>query len=48
VATTQTDANVRKGLRNTYAYDPDSLMQVSGVIAANFQTIAAANGYWRE
>ncbi|MFY0990838.1 hexameric tyrosine-coordinated heme protein [Halomonas sp. C05BenzN] len=48
VATTQTDAETRKALRPEYAEDPDSLIAVSHVIATHFQTIAAANDYWRE
>lgn len=48
VATTQADATVRKGLRNTYAHNPDSLIAASQVIAIHFQTIAAANDYWRK
>ena len=48
VGTTQTDAEVRKQLRPAYAHDPDSLIAVSHVIAINFQTVAAANDYWRE
>jgi len=48
VATTQTDAEIRKALRPEYAEDPDSLIAVSHVIATHFQTVAAANGYWRE
>jgi len=48
VATTQTDPEVRKSLRGAYAQDADSLISVSQVIAIHFQTIAAANDYWRE
>ncbi|SCZ59233.1 hexameric tyrosine-coordinated heme protein [Thiohalomonas denitrificans] len=48
VGTTQTDANVRQVLRGAYAHDPDSLIAVSQVVAINFQTISAANNYWRE
>ncbi|WP_372614074.1 hexameric tyrosine-coordinated heme protein [Halomonas sp.] len=48
VATTQTDAETRKALRPEYAEDPDSLIAVSHVIATHFQTVAAANDYWRE
>ena|SRR5699024_1751665 len=46
VATVQPDAEVRKGLRNSYAYDTDSLIAASQVIAIHFQTVAAANDYW--
>lgn len=48
VATTQPDAEVRKAKRSDYAEDPDSLIAVSHVIATHFQTVAAANDYWRE
>lgn len=48
VATTQPDAEVRKELRPEYAQDPDSLIAVSHVVATHFQTVAAANDYWRE
>lgn len=47
VATTQTDRNVLRTGRPAYANDPDSLIAASQVIAIHFQTIAAANGYWR-
>ncbi|MDN3522981.1 hexameric tyrosine-coordinated heme protein [Halomonas ramblicola] len=48
VATTQPDAEVRQDLRPEYAEDPDSLTAASQVIATHFQTVAAANDYWRE
>lgn len=48
VGTTQPDAEVRQGLRGTYAHDPDSLIAASQVIAIHFQTVAAANDYWRK
>ncbi|MFD2191684.1 hexameric tyrosine-coordinated heme protein [Pistricoccus aurantiacus] len=48
VATTQPDASVRKALRGAYAHDPDSLIAATQVIAIHFQTVAAANDYWRE
>ena len=44
---TQPDVNVLKELRADYAHWADSLTAASQVIAINFQTIAAANGYWR-
>ncbi|MDO4658456.1 hexameric tyrosine-coordinated heme protein [Kingella sp. (in: b-proteobacteria)] len=47
VKTTQPDVEVLKKLRNVYANDADSLTAASQVIAINFQTIAAANNYWR-
>ncbi len=48
VATTQKDAEVRKQLRPAYSHDPNSLIAVSHVIATHFQTVAAANNYWRK
>lgn len=48
VATTQKDANVRKELRPAYSHDPNSLIAVSHVVATHFQTVAAANNYWRK
>lgn len=47
VLTTQPDTEVLRGVRPEYAHDPDSLIAASQVIALHFQTIAAANGYWR-
>ena len=48
VGTVQPDVEVRTKLRQVYANDPDSLIAVSQVVATHFQTIAAANDYWRE
>ncbi|WP_233214408.1 hexameric tyrosine-coordinated heme protein [Pollutimonas nitritireducens] len=48
VATTQTDPAIRKALRPSYAHDANSLIAVSHVVATHFQTIAAANDYWRK
>ena len=45
---TQPDVNVLKSLRPEYASSADSLTAASHVIAINFQTVAAANGYWRK
>lgn len=47
VKTTQPDPEVLHRLRPIYANDPDSLTAASQVIALNFQTVAAANEYWR-
>lgn len=47
VGLTQPDAEVRGRLRPAYAEDAESLIASSLVVATNFQTIAAANGYWR-
>ncbi len=45
---TQPDVNVLKQLRPEYAQSADALTAASHVIAVNFQTIAAANNYWRK
>lgn len=45
---TQPDTQVLHKLRPEYANDADSLTAASQVIALNFQTVAAANGYWRK
>lgn len=47
VKMTQPSDEVRTRLRPVYAENPDSLIASSQVIAINFQTVAAANGYWR-
>lgn len=44
---TQPDTEVLHNLRPEYANNADSLTAASHVIAVNFQTIAAANNYWR-
>ncbi|MDN5822563.1 MAG: hexameric tyrosine-coordinated heme protein [Brachybacterium sp.] len=43
----QPDKNVREVLRPAYANDADSLTAAGQVVATEFQTIAAANNYWR-
>lgn len=48
VKLTQPDADVRANLRETYANDPNMLILITQVVAAEFATIAAANDYWRE
>lgn len=47
VEVTQPSEEIRKILRPTYSRDADSLIAVSQVIATHFQTVAAANNYWR-
>lgn len=47
VTTTQTDPDVLHALRPGYAHDADALIAVSHVVAVHFQTVAAANDYWR-
>lgn len=48
VKSTQPDVEVLKKLRPVYANNADSLTAASQVIAINFQTVAAANNYWRK
>lgn len=43
----QPDGEVRQRLRKPYAEDADSLTAAAHVVAIEFATIAAANGYWR-
>lgn len=45
---TQPDTQVLHKLRPVYSNDADSLIAVSQVVAINFQTVAAANNYWRK
>lgn len=43
----QPDAEVRQRLRPIYAEAADSLTFASQVVAIHFQTVAAANDYWK-
>ncbi|MCK9469320.1 MAG: hexameric tyrosine-coordinated heme protein [Porticoccaceae bacterium] len=45
---TQPDSEVLHKLRPEYANDANSLTAASQVVAINFQTVAAANNYWRK
>lgn len=47
VKMTQPNDDVRAKLRPVYETDADALINVSAVVAANFQTVAAANDYWK-
>ena len=47
IAAIQTDEEVRKNLRHGYANDTRQLISSAQVIAPEFQTIAAANNYWK-
>ena len=47
VKKTQPDDAARQRLRAIYENDAGVLTDVSHVIATNFQTVAAANNYWR-
>lgn len=44
---TQPSAEVRDKLRPVYGEDANALIASSHVVAVHFQTIAAANGYWK-
>ncbi len=45
---TQPDPEVLHKLRPVYSNDADALTAASQVVAINFQTVAAANNYWRK
>ncbi len=45
---TQPSETIRKKLRPKYSTNADSLISVSQVIAIHYQTVAAANGYWKD
>lgn len=47
VKTTQPDMEVLHRERNEYAQDGKALIHASEVIAVHFQTISAANNYWK-
>jgi hypothetical protein len=47
VKATQPSEEVRAKLRPAYDHDSAQLIAASQVIATNFQTIAAANNWWR-
>lgn len=44
---TQPSDEVRQKLRPVYGEDPTNLIASSQVVATNFQTVAAANNYWK-
>lgn len=44
---TQPSDEVRSKLRAAYEQDSEQLIIISQVVATHFQTIAAANNYWR-
>lgn len=48
VRLTQADPAIREGLRARYEKDADALIAVSSVVATHFQTVAAANDYWKD
>jgi hypothetical protein len=45
---TQSDPAVLQKLRPEYANSAEGLTAASQVVAINFQTVAAANDYWRK
>jgi Hexameric tyrosine-coordinated heme protein (HTHP) len=47
VKMTQPDAEIREQLRAVYEKDADALIQASQAVAIHFQTVAAANNYWK-
>jgi hypothetical protein len=47
VKVTQPDPAVRSSLRTAYDHDTAQLIASSHVIAIHFQTVSAANRYWR-
>jgi hypothetical protein len=48
VKKTQPDEEVRGKLRPEYSSDFAALIASSQVVATNFQTVSAANNYWRD
>lgn len=44
----EADKDVLFMLRDVYSKDPDALIASSQVIAIHYQTVAAANNYWRD
>ncbi|UTW56291.1 hexameric tyrosine-coordinated heme protein [Kordiimonas sp. SCSIO 12610] len=47
VKKTQPNDEIRGKLRSVYEQDADALIASSAVVATNFQTVAAANNYWK-
>lgn len=47
VKMTQPDASIREELRAVYEKDATALIDASSVVAIHFQTVAAANNYWK-
>ena len=48
VKATQPSKEILVKLRDVYSKNADSLIAVSQVVAIHFQTVAAANNYWRD
>ena len=47
VKTAQPNIDILKKGRADYSVDAEDLIQVSGVVATHFATVAAANNYWK-
>lgn len=47
IEVTQPSESIRKKLRPKYSTNADSLIAASQVIAIHYQTVAAANNYWK-
>ncbi len=43
----QSDPEIKKELREKYARDAGQLIASAEVVALEFQTVAAANNYWK-
>ena len=48
VKMTQADPEKRNEMRKAYESDANALIAVSAVVATHFQTVSAANKYWRD
>ena len=48
VKMTQPDDAIRQELRAIYERNAAMLVATSAVVATNFQTVAAANNYWKD
>jgi len=48
IAAIQPNEEIRSDLRSDYDSDSEKLMKAAQIVALEFQTIAAANNYWRD
>lgn len=48
IAAIQPNEDIRHDLRSDYDSDSEKLMKAAQIVALEFQTIAAANNYWRD
>lgn len=48
VKMTQPDDKTRTDLRTIYEKDANALIAASAVVATHYQTISAANNYWKD